>query len=301
MSWGFAYRGLWELNDAAMEWLWERSLSRRRLAAAEKMDKEGKSTATADPIVTAIAAFFDVFIFFLLGLIGIGLLNVYVPTLERGFRCGDASIAVAFRRNTIPVRLLLSVCIFAPLFVFVWWERAEEKLRSAPAFLATRRLGAAVAAIMAEYLGGFASMVALMELGKAGFGRLRPHFLAVCAPKAECTLGEWVASADCTGVEKAVRTARQSFPSGHSSAAVYTAVHLLVYLYHLPHGERSSGATRLRAAIVAVCAVLAGFCCLSRVTDGWHFPSDVAAGAALGAAIAVAILLRPKAWARNRP
>ncbi|MFH8406759.1 phosphatase PAP2 family protein [Streptomyces sp. NPDC018019] len=69
-----------------------------------------------------------------------------------------------------------------------------------------------------------------------------------------------------------VRTASpHSFPSAHATSATAAAVAL--------------GALR---PVGAVLSVLAGAVCLARVVAGVHYPSDVAAGAALGALTACA-------------
>jgi undecaprenyl-diphosphatase len=73
-------------------------------------------------------------------------------------------------------------------------------------------------------------------------------------------------------VRPRVRTAgRHSFPSSHASSAA-AAVAVVV-------SHRAPGA---RLVLVAV-APLAAAMCLSRLVAGVHYPSDVAAGVALGA------------------
>ncbi|HZD14843.1 MAG TPA: phosphatase PAP2 family protein [Pseudonocardiaceae bacterium] len=76
-----------------------------------------------------------------------------------------------------------------------------------------------------------------------------------------------------------------SFPSGHAAgaAAVYGALVVLV----LPRVARWARALLLAAGALLICAVAA-----SRVLLGVHYPSDVAAGAALGLAwVGIAALL----------
>ncbi|MGB8962598.1 MAG: phosphatase PAP2 family protein [Pseudonocardiaceae bacterium] len=76
-----------------------------------------------------------------------------------------------------------------------------------------------------------------------------------------------------------------SFPSGHAagSAAVYGALVVLV----LPRAARWTRALLLAVGALLICAVDA-----SRVLLGVHYPSDVAAGTALGLAwVGVAALL----------
>ncbi|WP_374050396.1 phosphatase PAP2 family protein [Streptomyces roseicoloratus] len=79
-----------------------------------------------------------------------------------------------------------------------------------------------------------------------------------------------------------VRTAgRHSFPSSHASSAAAAAVAFTVL--HPP----------LRPVAVPAAAAM----CLSRLVVGVHYPSDVAAGALLGAATAAA----GRAWLRATP
>lgn len=76
-------------------------------------------------------------------------------------------------------------------------------------------------------------------------------------------------------VEPRVRTAgRHSFPSSHASAAVAAAV---------AYGALRAPRAPLLGSLVAP---LAAAMCVSRLVAGVHYPSDVAAGAALGAATA---------------
>ena len=88
-----------------------------------------------------------------------------------------------------------------------------------------------------------------------------------------------------TLVDPVDHAAGYSFPSGHAagSAAVYGALLLLV----LPRAARWARALLLAAGTLLICAVAA-----SRVLLGVHYPSDVAAGMALGLAwVGVAALL----------
>ncbi|WP_405458357.1 phosphatase PAP2 family protein [Streptomyces sp. NBC_00101] len=85
------------------------------------------------------------------------------------------------------------------------------------------------------------------------------------------------------GVED--RPDSSSFPSGHTAAAVgFTAA--------------VAGAAPV---VGALCAVPACVVAVERVQSGAHYPSDVAAGAALGLASAWLIHRVPKVWWRRLP
>ncbi|MFE0672873.1 phosphatase PAP2 family protein [Streptomyces sp. NPDC058867] len=96
-------------------------------------------------------------------------------------------------------------------------------------------------------------------------------------------------------VEPLVRTAgRHSFPSSHATSAAAAAVAFGMLAARgavrgttrgVAHGTTHGVAPGSvgRAALVAALPPLAAAMCLSRLVVGVHYPSDVAAGAALGA------------------
>ncbi|MET9566893.1 MULTISPECIES: phosphatase PAP2 family protein [Streptomyces] len=74
------------------------------------------------------------------------------------------------------------------------------------------------------------------------------------------------------------RPESSSFPSGHTAAAVaFTAATASVW-----------------PAAGAVCAVPAALVAVERVQSGAHYPSDVAAGAAIGLAVAILVRRAPR-------
>lgn len=80
---------------------------------------------------------------------------------------------------------------------------------------------------------GMAVTILVTDVGKYTIGRLRPHFLDVCKPNLTelCTDPYAYVPPErmhCTGKPSAIRAARLSFPSGHSSTSAYTMVFLVV-------------------------------------------------------------------------
>jgi len=107
---------------------------------------------------------------------------------------------------------------------------------------------------------------------KAAVGRLRPDFLARCAPVGGL----------CTGAADVILEGRRSFPSGHSalSFAGLGFVSLVI-------GGRLARRTPWAGSIWKGCAValpwlLALHIALSRLQDYWHHWQDIAVGTLIG-------------------
>ena len=135
-------------------------------------------------------------------------------------------------------------------------------------------------------------------------GRLRPHFFDVCNLDLStiCTtnhpfINQYVADYTCTPnktkfdneektIEKRLKEIHLSFPSGHATFSVQAAVFSIWYLQsrspQLPNSIRD---TFILPLIQLGLLVMAFFTCISRVMDNKHHPTDVIAGALIGAII----------------
>ena len=147
---------------------------------------------------------------------------------------------------------------------------------------------------------GISTTLVLTEIGKRWIGRLRPHFLAVCAPSyASITcytsagtglIYNSISTADpfCTGDSSKVKEARFSFPSGHSSFSTHCMAFIIIFL------EARLILVRLRfiKTFIQIAAFIAAWVTiLSRVSDYWHRYTDVLAGFFLGLIIALFVTL----------
>jgi phosphatidate phosphatase len=137
----------------------------------------------------------------------------------------------------------------------------------------------------------------LTEIGKRWVGRLRPHFIAVCSPNLNtlnCTTTTltgiyynpiYTGGSFCSNNNAAaVKEARMSFPSGHSSYSWYTMLFLIIFI------EARLFLLRLRyiKPLIQLCAFSAAFVTmLSRVSDYHHRGSDVIGGTFLGCIVAL--------------
>ena len=147
------------------------------------------------------------------------------------------------------------------------------------------------------FLLGISLTFCLTSIGKNWIGRLRPYFIHVCQPhlnKLNCTSSTlnghiynpiYTGGSFCTNEDKeAVKEARMSFPSGHSSYSWYTMLFLIIFI------EARLFLLRLRyiKPLIQLCAFSAAFVTmLSRVSDYHHRGSDVIGGTVLGCIIAL--------------
>ena len=97
----------------------------------------------------------------------------------------------------------------------------------------------------------------MTSIGKLTVGRLRPHFLTVCRPDITFSPSvcgsqaepEYITKFECSGLEEErIQDARLSFPSGHSSAALYSSVFTILYLGHRASSKHASSLVFLNQA-----------------------------------------------------
>lgn len=124
-------------------------------------------------------------------------------------------------------------------------------------------------------------------------GRLRPNFLDVCKSSFNCTsvhgLYSYVENYTCTNPDTAsVNDSRLSFPSGHSSFAMYAMMFSVIYLYKYFSLPR---ARLLKPILQFIPVLLATYTAVSRIEDNKHHWSDVIGGSLLGIIVALSVSL----------
>ena len=160
-----------------------------------------------------------------------------------------------------------------------------------------RSFGICLFHALSLFILGISLTLCLTEIGKRWVGRLRPHFIAVCNPNLNtlnCTTTTltgiyynpiYTGGSFCSNNNAAaVKEARMSFPSGHSSYSWYTMLFLIIFI------EARLFLLRLRyiKPLIQLCAFSAAFVTmLSRVSDYHHRGSDVIGGTVLGCIIAL--------------
>jgi len=143
----------------------------------------------------------------------------------------------------------------------------------------------------------------LTDVGKYTFGRPRPNFLDVCQPSVQCTsdnLHVYIAPEvfNCTRtshpliedgkLQHTQMSSRLAMPSGHASYVFFFALYLTAYL---ELRLRWSALRASRHFIQIGSLAFAVWVSATRVIDHKHRYSDIAAGALLGAIVAIFTLI----------
>ncbi|EMP37263.1 Tubulin beta chain [Chelonia mydas] len=187
--------------------------------------------------------------------------------MRRGFYCDDSSIRYPLKRaETVSDTVLISVGILiTSLSISLGESYRIHSLRLGSRSFVPNPYVAVLYKEIGAFLFGCTVGQSLTNMAKITVGRLRPHFLAVCRPDLlilNCSRG-YVEEYTCTAGPSEEKEARKSFYSGHASFAMYSMTYL-----------------------VFVLLLLALYTGLTRISDYWHHPSDVAVGFLQGALIA---------------
>ncbi|XP_077979128.1 phospholipid phosphatase 3-like [Glandiceps talaboti] len=213
-----------------------------------------------------------------------------VPIRDRGFFCNDPDIQYPYVGETIPVFLLLIVAFLPPIVAFfigeplfyVLFTRIHERRRQRcrPCKFTVNPIFIRLYQLNGLYFFGAALQFMFVMLCKRMVGSLRPHFIDTCQlDVSNCTLGGLTSIGVCTGDTEDIQDARESFPSGHASTAVYSMVFLTMYL---EARLRWKGARLVKPFLQASCLLIACFCATSRIYDNRHRPVDVLWGSIIG-------------------
>ncbi|XP_076463267.1 phospholipid phosphatase 1-like isoform X2 [Babylonia areolata] len=224
-----------------------------------------------------------------LSIVGATVLVIHLAAkpFHRGFFCDDQSLMHPYsKKDTVPIWSVAVVGLGLTIVSILLVECLPQS--ECCCELVPREIGkvpkswlhASYRTILV-FLFGAAVTQLLTEIGKVSIGRLRPHFLDACKPQnlpADCSK-VFITDNVCTGEESVVKEARLSFPSGHSSMAVYFATFLMFYL----QGRLVCRTVKMVRPFLQVAVFcMAFYTCLSRVSDYKHHWSDVLGGALLG-------------------
>lgn len=157
------------------------------------------------------------------------------------------------------------------------------------------------------FLFGFGTTAFFTGIGKVTVGRLRPHFMARCAPRIHCFTSKnhlevkyhenFECINDLTQHEMSYITT--SWPSGHASIMFFSMLFMIVYLHTVIPAifKLNSKRTQTRfnpLILYAVYVLMIGLACfvsLTRISDYHHHPLDVFSGSLIGTFIALALAI----------
>uniref|UniRef100_A0A3B5ACY0 Phospholipid phosphatase related 5 n=1 Tax=Stegastes partitus TaxID=144197 RepID=A0A3B5ACY0_9TELE len=142
------------------------------------------------------------------------------------------------------------------------------------------------------YVFGLFTTDIFVNAGQLVTGSLAPYFLSVCRPNYTAlgcqNTARFVSQSDaCTGNPDDIMRARKTFPSKEAALSVYPAVYLAMYVMSCVGSTGGRLAGPLLSLSLVSLAVLTG---INRVAEYRNHWSDVIAGQAVGAAIAVFLI-----------
>ncbi|VDN53708.1 unnamed protein product [Dracunculus medinensis] len=207
---------------------------------------------------------------------------------ERGFYCYEIKhLNNPFLPHTVSTRHLLAITLALPFFLVILVEGIFfHHFRSSETRILPKYFSA-VSHVYLEFILSFTITTFSVEAIKCCFARLRPHYLSVCQPNwdlIDCSSEDkFIESAYCTSLDShRIRISRQSFPSGHSAAAVHFLLFIYYYLSGMVTASRSALLGRIRMISLFIFIPWSIVVMITRVTDYWHFPTDVIGGILLG-------------------
>ncbi|RVE46218.1 hypothetical protein evm_009108 [Chilo suppressalis] len=231
-------------------------------------------------------------------------LLLWATPYERGYFENDESIRLPLKQQTISEAVLAGVGfgLIVATVLIVEGVRDKRGVGIGDKFLSNCLVPGWIwesyTTIGAFTFGGVCQQLT-SNLSKYVIGRLRPNFYDVCRPvpndDPEMNRYGYIQNYTCTGTDQSlILDSRLSFPSAHSSFAMYTAVFFICYIQVKGKWRHSK---LLRHACQFIVLMGAWYTGLSRVVEHKHHWSDVGAGFLIGTTYAVLVflfVLKPK-------
>ncbi|XP_026743774.1 putative phosphatidate phosphatase [Trichoplusia ni] len=245
--------------------------------------------------------------FIILAGVGFALLAVtlWMEPYHRGYFLNDESLSLPFKEQTISVSVLASVgfAFIAVVVLIVEITRDRQGKGIGDKYIGDSAVPGWIwesYQTIGVFTFGAACQHLTSDLAKNVIGRLRPHFYDVCKPipRADSALNQlgYIVEYDCyaDADPSLIKDMRLSFPSAHSSFAMYCAI---FFIFYVQVKCKWRGSKLLRHAIQYAVFIAAWYVGLSRVVDHMHHWSDVAAGFLIGtiyACLVFVYVLKPK-------
>ncbi|XP_013193500.1 putative phosphatidate phosphatase [Amyelois transitella] len=231
------------------------------------------------------------------------LIQLQAEPYRRGYFESDETIRYRYREQSITEAVLGIIGFVVVILTVFVAEICQKKQNAVEKSLSGKPIASWLwesYRVIGVYTFGAACQQLTVSIGKYTLGRLRPYFYEACQPVPnQSTINDlgYIMDYTCRGTdEDRIMNARLSFPSGHSSYAMYTAVFFICYLQYKCKW-RGSKLCRHFAQFAALMA--AWYVGITRVQENQHHWSDVGAGFLIGTAIAVftfVYILKPKVY-----
>ncbi|KAJ2948382.1 hypothetical protein O0L34_g7621 [Tuta absoluta] len=238
-----------------------------------------------DPLIKKI--FLDIFLVFCVFLTT-SLLHGFCKPYQRGYFVDDKTIRLPFKTDTMPYwALTVTSSVFIVVTVIATEISRSRNIINKKEYVCRFAVPKWVWVsyiVLGIYAFGMACQQLIVEIGKLAVGRLRPHFIAECRPETNGTPGphEYITNYNCTLRNRS--ELRKSFPSGHSSTAMYAAVFIIIYIQNRIYCK---GSKVLCHIFQLIALSLGWYSCLTRVSDHMHHWEDVAVGMLVGIVFAI--------------
>ncbi|XP_077078546.1 phospholipid phosphatase 2 [Siphateles boraxobius] len=223
------------------------------------------------------------------------IMTIMFRPYQRGVYCDDETINYPYRPDTISHKMMAAVTISCSIIIITSGEAYlvyTKRLYSNSDF---NQYAVALYKVLGTFLFGSCVSQSLTDMAKYTIGRLRPNFMAVCAPE---VCNGYMAVINCTGSPRNVTESRLSFYSGHSSFGMYCMLFLALYVQAR---MASKWARLIRPSIQFFLVAFAIYVGYTRVSDYKHHWSDVVVGFLQGALIAVLTVRYVSDFFKERP
>ncbi|GBP35786.1 Phospholipid phosphatase 2 [Eumeta japonica] len=214
------------------------------------------------------------------------------PSHRAGFWCRDPALSFAHSGDTFSITAVGAATIFLPLIV-IWTVEALSHRQDEYTLKQSRLYASGKPSLLIykDYIYGAVVNLAILEALKCLVGSPRPSFFDLCQPDkaASCNESEYVTNYVCTSVRYSPYLqidSSRSFPSAHSSLAIYCGLFVAWYLQRRAFSWHSRSVL-LVPLIQGLCVLYAAATSLSRLSDHRHHWWDVLAGVIIGTIIAV--------------
>ncbi|CAH0713126.1 unnamed protein product, partial [Brenthis ino] len=234
------------------------------------------------------------------------MIHLFAEPYQRGYFESDVSLRLPFKEQSISEGLLAGIGFAFNIATIILVELVRDKRGKGigDKFLS----GSLISGWLWEsyttigvFTFGAACQQFTVNSTKYVIGRLRPYFFDICRPIPDTSsnlnsLG-YIQAFTCQNTNAAeLKEMRLSFPSAHSSFAMYSAI---FFIFYVQVKGKWRGSKLLRHTMQFAVLMGAWYVGLTRVVEHKHHWSDVAVGFAVGAIYAVIVfvfILKPKKY-----